>query len=47
MLTKHQNQEQIRQTSYTKAIRYMNNAKEVLQKARKEGKYYKYVRVKH
>ena len=43
-----QNPEQIRQTSYAEAIRYMNNAKEVLQKARKDGKYYadkKYVRM--
>ena len=43
-----QNSEQIRQTSYAEAIRYMNNAKEVLQKARKDGKYYadkKYVRM--
>jgi uncharacterized protein (UPF0332 family) len=48
MLTKHQEQEQIRQTFYAEAIRYMNNAKEVLQKAKKEDKYYhdkKYVRM--
>jgi hypothetical protein len=44
----HQKQEQIRQAYYTEAIRYMDNAKDVLQKAQKDGKYYrdkKYVRI--
>ncbi|GHT40386.1 hypothetical protein AGMMS49965_08590 [Bacteroidia bacterium] len=40
-------QEEIKQRSYAEAMRYMSNAKETLQKARKEDKYYadkKYVR---
>ncbi|MDR0834473.1 MAG: DUF5618 family protein [Candidatus Symbiothrix sp.] len=40
-------QEAIKQRSYAEAMRYMSNAKETLQKARKEDKYYtdkKYVR---
>jgi uncharacterized protein (UPF0332 family) len=44
----HQEQEQIRQMSYTEAIRYMDNAKDVLQKAQKEDNFYKdkkYVRM--
>jgi hypothetical protein len=34
-------QQELKQKSYAEAIRYMNNAKETLQKARKEDKYYK------
>ena len=40
-------QEEIKQRSYAEAMRYMSNAKETLQKARKEDNYYadkKYVR---
>jgi hypothetical protein len=33
-------QEQIKEKYYLEAIRYMDNAKECLQKAQKEGKYY-------
>ncbi|GAP73170.1 hypothetical protein SAMD00024442_65_7 [Candidatus Symbiothrix dinenymphae] len=42
-----ENQEKIKQTAYAEAMRYMSNAKETLQKARKEDKFYadkKYVR---
>jgi hypothetical protein len=41
-------QQELRQTTYKEAIRYMDNAKKVLQKADKEDKYYrdaKYVRM--
>jgi uncharacterized protein (UPF0332 family) len=44
----HQKQEQIRQAYYAEAIRYMDNAKDVLKKAQKEDKDYKdkkYVRM--
>ncbi|GHT51405.1 hypothetical protein AGMMS49982_08750 [Bacteroidia bacterium] len=40
-------QEEIKQSAYAEAMRYMSNAKETLQKARKEEKFYadkKYVR---
>ncbi|GHT20101.1 hypothetical protein AGMMS4957_06010 [Bacteroidia bacterium] len=40
-------QEEIKQRSYAEAMRYMSNAKDTLQKARKEGNFYadkKYVR---
>jgi uncharacterized protein (UPF0332 family) len=40
-------QQELKQKSYAEAIRYMNNAKETLQKAKKEDNYYtdrKYVR---
>jgi hypothetical protein len=40
-------QQELKQTSYAEAIRYMDNAKETLQKAKKEDNYYndrKYVR---
>jgi hypothetical protein len=40
-------QQELKQKSYTEAMRYMSNAKETLQKAKKENKYYqdrKYVR---
>jgi hypothetical protein len=48
MSTKTQEQEEVRQKAYAEAMRYMSNAKETLQKARKEDKYYndkKYVRM--
>jgi hypothetical protein len=41
-------QQALKQKNYREAIRYMDNAKEALQKADKEGKYYreaKYVRM--
>jgi hypothetical protein len=41
-------QQELKQRSYTEAVRYMDNAKEVLQKAKKEDKHYKdakYVRM--
>jgi hypothetical protein len=40
-------QQELKQKSYAEAMRYMNNAKETLQKAKKEDNYYtdrKYVR---
>ncbi|MDR2813291.1 MAG: DUF5618 family protein [Prevotellaceae bacterium] len=40
-------QQELKQKNYAEAMRYMNNAKETLQKAKKEGNYYqdrKYVR---
>jgi hypothetical protein len=40
-------QQELKQKNYTEAMRYMDNAKETLQKAKKEGNYYqdrKYVR---
>ena len=40
-------QQELKQKSYAEAMRYMNNAKETLQKAKKEGNFYsdkKYVR---
>ncbi|MDR3219697.1 MAG: DUF5618 family protein [Dysgonamonadaceae bacterium] len=43
----HEKEEKIKQKSYTEAMRYMQNAKETLQKAGKEDNYYndrKYVR---
>jgi hypothetical protein len=43
----HDEQESLKQISYAEAMRYMSNAKETLQKAGKEDKYYadpKYVR---
>ncbi|MDR2585245.1 MAG: DUF5618 family protein [Prevotellaceae bacterium] len=43
-----QEQQQIKEKYYGEAIRYMNNAKECLTKAKKEGSYYqdqKYVRM--
>jgi uncharacterized protein (UPF0332 family) len=46
--TEYQRQEQIRQTFYAEALRYMDNAKEVLKKAQKEDNSYrdkKYVRM--
>ncbi|MDR3133875.1 MAG: DUF5618 family protein [Prevotellaceae bacterium] len=41
-------QQELKQKSYAEALRYMDNAKEALQKAKKEDKYYndrKYVRM--
>jgi hypothetical protein len=41
-------QQELKQRNYAEAMRYMNNAKEVLQKAKKEDNYYsdrKYVRM--
>jgi hypothetical protein len=43
----YEEQQEIKQKNYTEAIRYMDNAKETLQKAGKEGYYYndcKYVK---
>ena len=43
-----QEQETVRKKYYNKAVRYMDNAKECLQKAQKDGKYYndpKYVKM--
>ena len=43
-----QEQQELKEKYYSEAIRYMDNAKECLQKAKKEGKYYrdpKYVRM--
>jgi uncharacterized protein (UPF0332 family) len=43
-----QEQETVREKYYSEAIRYMDNAKECLSKAKKDGKYYedqKYVRM--
>ena len=43
-----QEQELVKETYYSEAIRYMDNAKESLSKAKKEGNYYrdqKYVKV--
>jgi hypothetical protein len=34
-------QHELKQKSYAEAMRYMDNAKEALQKAKKEGKHYK------
>ena len=43
-----QDQQEIKKKTYSEAMRYMDNAKECLQKAQKEGKYYndpKYVKM--
>ena len=43
-----QEQQEVKEKYYSEAMRYMDNAKECLQKAQKEGKYYndqKYVRM--
>jgi hypothetical protein len=44
----HEEQQEIKQKYYTEAIRYMDNAKEILKKAQKEDDFYndkKYVRM--